>query len=69
MLIASAKSRSVRIASHQPVFMGSCVAISHTCLPYLLSGRISPTSVLCLFMIGLMRNDGSVVVFAWSVRF
>ena len=60
MLIASAESRSVRGASHQPVFMGSCLAISHMCMSCLPSGRIS---VLCPFMIGLMRNGGSVVVF------
>ena len=47
MMVASVKSRSVRGASHQPVFMGSCLAISHTCLPCLPSGRISPTCVLC----------------------
>ena len=36
MLIASAKSRSVRGASHQPAFMSSCLTISHTFyLPYL----------------------------------
>ena len=29
--IASAKSRSVRGASHQPVFMGSCLTIGHMC--------------------------------------
>ena len=29
MLIASANSRSVREASHQPAFMGSCLTISH----------------------------------------
>ena len=33
MLIASAKSRSVRGASHQPAFMSGCLTISHTCLP------------------------------------
>ena len=32
MLIASAKSRNVRGASHQPALMGSCLTISHTCL-------------------------------------
>ena len=44
-LIASAKSRRTRGSSHQPVFMGSCQAISHTCLPCLPSGRIGPTCV------------------------
>ena len=33
MLIASAKSRSARGASHQPAFMSGCLTISHTCLP------------------------------------
>ena len=64
MLIASAKSRSVRGTSHQPVFMGSCLAISHTCLSFLLSGRrVSSTCVLRPLMIWLMRNDGFVCIF------
>ena len=29
MKVASAKSRSMRGASHQPAFMGSCLTISH----------------------------------------
>ena len=60
MLIASAKSSSARGVSHQPAFMGSCLDISHTCLPCLPSGRISPTCVLFPLMIGMVRNDGSV---------
>ena len=63
MLIASAKSRSARGASYQPVFMGSCLAISHTCLSCPPSGRVSPTCVLCTLVIGLMHNDSSVDVF------
>ena len=39
MLIASAKSQSVRGASHQPAFMSGCLTISHMCLPCLLSER------------------------------
>ena len=39
MLIASAKSRSVRGASHQPASMSGCLTISHTCLPCLSSER------------------------------
>ena len=39
MLIASAKSRSVREAGHQPAFMSGCLTISHTCLPCLPSER------------------------------
>ena len=36
MQIALAKSRSVRGASHEPVFMSSCLTISHTFyMPYL----------------------------------
>ena len=42
MLIASAKSRSTRGASHQPAFMGGCLTISKTCLPCPPSGRVSP---------------------------
>ena len=63
MLVASAKSCSIRGVSHQPVYMGSCLTISHTCLPCLPSGRICPTCVLCSHMIGLMHNDGSVDIF------
>ena len=59
MLIASAKSWNARGASHQPVFMGSCLTISHTCLPCLPSRRVSPC-VLYPLMIGLMRNGSSV---------
>ena len=39
MRIASAKSQSARGASHQPAYMGSCLTISHTCLPRRRSGR------------------------------
>ena len=42
-LIALAKSRSVRGASHYLAFMSSCLTISHTCLPCLPSGRVSPS--------------------------
>ena len=59
MLIASAKSQSMRGASHQPVFMGSCLTISHMYLPFVPSRRVSPC-VLCPLMIGLMHNGGSV---------
>ena len=41
MLIASAKSRSGRGASHQPAVMVSCLTISPMCLPCLPSGRVS----------------------------
>ena len=37
--IASAKSRSVRGASHQPAFMVGCLTIGHMCLPCLPSSR------------------------------
>ena len=33
LCIALAKSRSARGAAHQPVLIGSCLTISHTCLP------------------------------------
>ena len=35
MWIASAESRSVRGASHQPIFMGDCLTICETYLPCL----------------------------------
>ena len=53
LYILSAKSQSARGASHQPVFMGSCMTISHMCLPCLSSRRISPC-VLCPLLVGLM---------------
>ena len=39
MLVASAKTRSARGASHHPTYMASCLTISHTCLLCLTSGR------------------------------
>ena len=47
MLIASAKSRSARGASHQPAFMSGCLTISHTCLPCL-PGKIAILNVAIL---------------------
>ena len=41
MWIASAESRSVRGASHQPVFMGDCRTICQTCLLCLPSKWVS----------------------------
>ena len=38
MRIASTKSQIVRGASNQPALMGSCLTISHTCLPCLPTG-------------------------------
>ena len=35
MWIASAESRSVRGASHQPIFIGDCLTICHMYLPCL----------------------------------
>ena len=35
MRVALSKSRSERGVSHQPAFMGSCLTISHRCLPLL----------------------------------
>ena len=54
MLIASAKSQSMRGASHQPVFMGSCLTIRYMYLPFVPSRRVSPC-VLCPLMIGLIN--------------
>ena len=41
MVIASAKSQSMRGASHQPALMVSFLTIGHTCLPCLPSGMVS----------------------------
>ena len=57
--IASAKSRSVRGASHQPAFMGSCLTISHMCLPHLPSRWVSP----CILSPFDWANGVSVDVF------
>ena len=51
--LLTAKSQSVREASHQPAFMDNCLTISHTCLPCPPSRSVSPC-VLCLLMIELM---------------
>ena len=40
--IALARSWRVRGAFIQPGFMGSCLTISHTCLPCLPSRQVSP---------------------------
>ena len=42
MQIYLAILRSARGASHQPAFMGSCLSISHTCLPCLPSRSVIP---------------------------
>ena len=54
MLIASAKSCSVRGASHQPAFMGRCLTISHICLPCLPGGGWANPCVLWPLVIELM---------------
>ena len=51
--LLTAKSWSVRGASHQPAFMGSCLTISHKCLSCLPSRWVSPC-LLCPLIIGLM---------------
>ena len=38
-MIVSARSCSVRGAPYSPAFMGSCLTISQTCLPYVPSGQ------------------------------
>ena len=54
MQIASAKSRSMRGASHQPGFIGSCLTISHMCLPCLPGGGWVSPCVLWPLVTGLM---------------
>ena len=63
IVIASEESWSDRRASHQQVFMVSCLAISNTCFYRLPSRRVSPTRVLYPIIIGLMCSDGSVDIF------
>ena len=42
LLIALAKSRSTRRASHHPAFMSSCLTIIHACLPCVPGRGVSP---------------------------
>ena len=51
--LLTAKSQSVRGASRQPAFMGSCLAICQTCLPCPPSGWVSHCFP-CSLMIGLI---------------
>ena len=66
MRIALAKFRSARRASHQPVFMSSCLTISHACLPDLTSAWVSPC-VPCVFYSGTRWND-PVSIFVWCQK-
>ena len=68
MLIASAKSRSVRGASHQPAFMDSCLTTSHMCLPCLPGGGWASPCVLWPLVIGLMVVP-LMFFFSWWVWF
>ena len=60
MQIASAKSRSMRGASQQPDFIGSCLTISHMCLPVYL---VVDGLVLVFYGPCDWANGGSVNVF------
>ena len=55
--IASSKSQSMRGASHQPVYMGSCLTITHTYLPCLPSRWVSLRGYLRPSTSGVV-NDG-----------
>ena len=68
MLIASAKSWVVGGASHQPAFMGSCLTISHMCLPCLPGGGLASPCVLWPLVIGLMVVL-LTLFFSWWVWF
>ena len=54
LLVASTESRSARGASHQPAFKDDCLTISHTCLPGLPRGRVSPCAP------GLIEGSGKL---------
>ena len=55
MGMASAKFWSAKGVSHQPAFMGSCLTISHMCLPsHVFASCIS--DVQCLFFFRKMRK-------------
>ena len=57
MLTASAKGKSARGACHQPAFMSSCLAISHTYFVYLVEENC---------YLGLLFVVGRVV--SWARR-
>ena len=60
--IASTRSGSMRGTFHQPAFMGSCLTISHTCLPCLLGRHVSPC-VLGVIEVRMLRCCKGVVSF------
>ena len=60
-LIALAKSRIERGASHQPAFMSGCLTISHTCLPCL------PSEITFLFWQDLFAVGGRWAGKGWRV--
>ena len=49
--MTSTLSRSTKVASHYPAFMGNCTTISHTCWPYLPRG-------VHLFVPGVTERNG-----------
>ena len=71
--IASAMSRSMRGASHQPGFMGSCLTISHMCLPCLPGGGWVNTCALvwplaiALMVVLLTFSSWWVWFYLWGV--
>ena len=61
MRVASAKSRNMKEASHQPTFMGSCLTISQMWQPCLPSSR--QVQSLCFMASFDWANGGFVDVF------
>ena len=62
ILIALAKSRSMRGASHQPVLMVSCLTISHVCLSvYLVEGLVIVFLVLLKQEVAAILGNGCEV--------
>ena len=59
MLIASAKSRRARGASHQPAVMVSCLTIGHACLPCLpIEGLVIVFVVLLKWEVAAILGTG-----------
>ena len=67
MLIATAKSWNARGTYHQPNFMGSCLTISHTCLPCPLSWQVSPCVLWPLMILLTFFGMVSMAFFLWRV--
>ena len=65
MGIALAKSQSARELSHQLAFMGSCLTISHTCLP---SHVFASFAFLMFTFLGVQKRKWGAGTITWNWR-